>query len=237
MLGIPTPQIPIYREETKPQFCPVPYQSHGDHGLSTSQSRLVAVVPTWSEGTGLQWPVGPYQTRPRREAGGHLQSRQEDRRWVRNSLQCLRPCKTYSSWHSHIQSNKKTCLRPYKEGVDGNGTLLQTYTDITGDHIPSPGHCAAPHTMFVQLALCDHNIKDMGRSQENYTELALFLTLKYLAQHSSSKARLIILGSSECCKLQFGVKKSIFFLPSLNFLFFIQMESQCFEIQHRCSLL
>lgn len=53
--------------------------------------------------------------------------------------------------------------------------------------------------MFVQLALCDYNIKDTGHSCENYGELAPFLSLSYLAQHSSPNARLIILGSGEYC--------------------------------------
>lgn len=158
--------------------------------------------------TGLHKPVGPYQTQPYWEAEGHLQSSQEDRRWVRNTAYSAYDHAKPVLYGTSIQSNEKTRLRSYKEAVDGElNSSPETYTNITGCCVPSPGHHATSHTTLVQLAVCDRNIKDMGCSQENFTELAPFLSLKYLPQHFSHNARLIILGSSEYCVNSIFVQK------------------------------
>lgn len=149
MLGIPTSQIPVYREETKPRFCPAHYQSHGDHSLSTSR------VKACGSGAYLFWrhraPVACGTLSNMARLGSWWPSAEQaegQKVGEKHSLQCLWPRKTCSSWHSHIQSNKKTCLRSYKEGVD----LKELFTrDLCwyyrGPHPLSRALCHSPHSI------------------------------------------------------------------------------------------
>lgn len=175
MLGKPASQIPIYREETKPNtalFTPTVMVAMGSLYL---QSRIMAVVPTRSGGHRAAEACGTLSKHPYWGVDGHLQSSQEER-CVRNSLQWSWSCRTYPLWYRHSQSNKNTCQRTYRKLQMGNWTPPETYTNIKGDYIPSPGHHGTSHPMSVQPALCDSNIKDRRCSQENYEELALFIS-------------------------------------------------------------
>lgn len=141
------------------------------------QSRIMAVVPT---GSGGHRAAEALSKHPCWEVDGHLQSSQEDR-CVRNSLQRSWSCRTYPLGYRRSQSNKKTHQRTYEEVADGElNSSREEYTNIKGDYIPSLGHHATSHSMSAQLVLCDSNIKDTGCSQENYVELALFLSPRKL---------------------------------------------------------